>query len=473
MDGIGTESEVVRLAAAHSAGTRRVTETVEAALARAEAAQAGFNCFAVLDGAGARAAAADMDARLAAGDTPGPLAGVPVAVKDILDCAGLPTRWGSLLFADAAPAASDIAAVARLRAAGAIILGKTTTTEFAHSPLGSSPLNGLTLNPFAPDLTCGGSSSGAGTSVALGVTPVTLATDAGCSSRLPAAATGTYGFKPTLGLVPHERVPDAFGSFIHLGLIARSVADIAATLPIVAGPSPADPWSLRAPPLAPAAGELAGARVLLWMRAGNSRVSREVEAATRAAARTLERLGAEVVEEDYALAAPDPIWSTLQQTNWALRFASTSAGDFARLSPALRAGIEVARSFSALDLMRAQAARAQLFRGVQAKFAQYDFILTPCLSAPLVAADFDLSTPLVIDGEAVGPLRAEWTSALSLFDLSGHPALAVPVGLAENGGPLAVQLVGKWNGDMALLAAAAGLASEMPAPVCPGAASLF
>lgn len=471
MDAIAQGSEVARLAAAHAAGTRRVSETVDAALDRAEAAQAGYNCFAALDGVGASAAAADMDARIAAGETPGPLAGVPIAVKDILDCAGLPTRWGSQLFADAVPAASDIAAVARLRAAGAIVIGKTTTTEFAHSPLGSSPLTGLTLNPFAAGITCGGSSSGAGTSVALGVTPVTLATDAGCSSRLPAAATGTYGFKPTLGLVPHERVPDAFGSFIHLGLIGRSVADIAATLPVVAGPSPADPWSLRAPPLCATGGGLEGARVLLWMRAGNGRVAREVEAATRAAVRVLERLGAEVVEEDYALAAPDPIWSTLQQTNWALRFASTSAEDFARLSPALRAGIEAARSFTALDLMRAQVARAQLFRGVQAKFAQYDFILTPCLSAPLVAADFDLSAPLVIDGEAVGPLRAEWTSALSLFDLSGHPALALPVGLAENGGPLGVQLVGKWNHDMALLSAAAQFAAEMPAPECPAVES--
>lgn len=467
MDAIAQGSEVARLAAAHAAGTRRVSETVDAALARAAAAQAGYNCFAALDGVGASAAAADMDARIAAGETPGPLAGVPIAVKDILDCAGLPTRWGSQLFADAVPAASDIAAVARLRAAGAIVIGKTTTTEFAHSPLGSSPLTGLTLNPFAAGLTCGGSSSGAGTSVALGVTPVTLATDAGCSSRLPAAATSTYGFKPTLGLVPHERVPDAFGSFIHLGLIGRNVADIAATLPVVAGPSPADPWSLRAPPLAATGGGLEGARVLLWMRAGNARVAREVEAATRAAVRVLERLGAEVVEEDYALAAPDPIWSTLQQTNWALRFASTAAEDFARLSPALRAGIEAARGLTALDLMRAQVARAQLFRGVQAKFAQYDFILTPCLSAPLVAADFDLSVPLVIDGEAVGPLRAEWTSPLSLFDLSGHPALALPVGLAENGGPLGVQLVGRWNHDMALLSAAAQFAAEMPAPECP------
>lgn len=462
------ESEVVRLAKSHAAGTRRVAETVEAALARARAAQEGFNCFASLDEAAARAAAADLDGRVAAGQTPGPLAGVPVTVKDILDCAGLPTRWGSLLFAEAGPAAADIAAVARLRAAGAIILGKTTTTEFAHSPLGSSPLTGLTLNPFAPGLTCGGSSSGAGTSVALGVTPVALATDAGCSSRLPAAATGTCGFKPTLGLVPHERVPDAFGSFIHLGLIARSVADIATTLPVIAGPSPADPWSLRAPPAGGDEAGLEGARVLLWMRAGNARVAHEVDAATRAAARALQRLGAVVVEEEYALAPPDPIWSTLQQTNWALRFAATPAADMARLSPALRAGIKVAQGYSGLDLMRAQVARAQLFRAVQAKFAQFDFILTPCLSAPLVAADFDLAGPLKIDGEAVGPLRAEWTSALSLFDLSGHPALALPVGLAENGGPLAVQLVGKWNGDMALLAAAASLAAEMPAPSCAG-----
>ncbi|MEP9352545.1 amidase family protein [Xanthobacter sp. KR7-65] len=463
------EGSIRRLAAAHAAGRVRVRDTVAEALTRAHAAQAASNCFAAIDDAGAMAAAARIDGEIAAGAAPGPLAGVPVTVKDILDVAGLPTRWGSPLFSDAAPAAADIAAVARLRAAGAIVIGKTTTTEFAHSPLGGSPLTGLTLNPFAPHLTCGGSSSGAGVSAALGVTPVTLATDAGCSSRLPAAATGTYGFKPTLGLVPHERVPDAFGSFIHLGLIARSVADIAATLEVVAGPEAGDPWSQRAIP-APAEGApLAGRRVLLWMRTRNTCVAPEVEAATREAARVLESLGATVREADYALAPPDPIWSTLQQTNWAMRFAAAPEAEVARLSPALKEGIAAARGWSALDLQRAQVARTRLFRGVQAEMAQVDFILTPCVSAPLVAADFDLAGPLTIDGEAVGPLRAEWTSALSLFDLTGHPAIAVPVGLAANGGPLAVQLVAAWNSDAALLAAAAAFAAVVPAPACPGA----
>jgi len=461
---------VARLAADHAAGTRTAVATVAEALRRAHAVQPALNPFAMIDEAGAVAAAEALDACIAAGERIGPLAGVPVSVKDILDSAGLPTCWGSPLFADAPPAQADITAVARLKAAGAVVVGKTTTTEFAHAPLGFSPLTGMTRNPFNPALTCGGSSSGAGVSVAMGVTPVTLATDAGCSSRLPAAATGVYGFKPTLGLVPHERVPDGFGSFIHLGLLARHVADIAATLPVVAGPVAADPWSLKAPPApAPEGSPLAGRRVVMWMRTGNRKVAAEVEAATRRAASVLEALGATVTEEAYGFAHPDPIWTTLQQTNWALRFAATPDAELARLSPTLQAGIATARAYSALDLQRAQVARTLLFRQVQAVTERADFILTPCVSAPLVAADFDLTGPLVVDGEEVGLLRAEWTAALSLFDLTGHPAMALPAGMADNGGPLAVQLVAGWGADVHLLAAASALEAALPPPACPGA----
>lgn len=458
---------VLPLAAAHARGARSIAETVGRALARAQRAQEAWNAFAFIDAAGAMAQARALDARRANGEALPPLAGVPVSVKDLLDVEGQPTRWGSPLFADAAPAAADIAAVARLRAAGAVFIGKTTTTEFAHSPLGFSPLTGLTLNPFAPGLTCGGSSSGAGASIAAGVTPVTLATDAGCSTRLPAACTGTFGLKPTLGLIPHERVPDGFGNFIHLGLLARRVADIAAVLPVVAGPAPGDPTSLRAaaPPAPPEAAPLAGKRVLLWLRTGNARVSGEVTDATRRAARVLERLGAEVREEDYALAHPDPIWKVLQQTNWAMRFAAACAEDVARLSPSLRAGIAEARAYGALDLQRAQLARTRLFRGVQLLLAaDFDFILTPCVSTAPVEADFDPAGTLVVDGAAAGPLRAEWTAALSLFDLTGHPAMALPAGLARNGAPLGVQLVGRWHGEQALLAAAAAFEAELPPP---------
>lgn len=472
---MGSSSSVARLAAAHQSGARSVAATVGAALARAHEAQERWNAFAAIDDAGAPAAAAELDRRIAAGEAVGPLAGVPVSVKDILDSAGLPTRWGSPLFAAAPPAKTDIAVVGRLKAAGAVVIGKTTTTEFAHAPLGYSPLTGLSLNPFAPHLTCGGSSSGAGSSVALGVTPVTLATDAGCSTRLPAACAGVYGLKPTLSLVPHERVPDGFGSFIHLGLLAPRVADIAATLKVVAGPVSPDPWSLRgAPALDPPEGApLAGKRVLLWLRTGNRLVSGEVAAATRRAALVLERLGATVVEEAYPFAHPDPIWQTLQQSNWALRFAASPPEDLARLSPTLVAGIAEARGYSALDLQRAQVARTQLFRNVQSVLAGgVDFILTPCVSTAPVAADFDLTRPLVVDGEEAGPLRAEWTAYLSLFDLTGHPAIALPVGLSEAGAPLGVQLVGSWNGDAALLAAAAAFEAELPPPVHPDASPL-
>ncbi|MEP9375222.1 amidase [Aquabacter sp. CN5-332] len=452
---------VAQRAAAHRSGARKVTDTIGQTLERAQAVQRAFNAFASLD----------ADAHIAAGAESGPLAGVAISVKDILDVAGLPTRWGSPLFAEAALAKTDMAAVARLKAAGAVVIGKTTTTEFAHSPLGSSPLTGMTLNPWNPALTCGGSSAGAGTSIAVGATRVALATDAGCSTRLPAACTGVYGLKPTLSLIPHERVPDGFGSFIHLGLLGRSVADIAAVLPVVAGPQPNDPWSLRPPAATPVAADapLAGKTVLLWMRTGNRMVSREVEAATRRASAILEELGADVREADYGFAHPDPIWKTLQQTNWALRFASSSETELARLSPTLLAGIEEAKGYSGLDLQRAQVARTQLFRAVQGVFAGVDFILTPCTSAAPVAADFDLSGPLMVDGAEAGDLRSEWTAALSLFDLTGHPAIALPVGLGDNGGPVAVQLVAPWHGDMALLGAAAAFEARVPPPVWAGA----
>lgn len=456
------------LAAEHRAGRRDLAATARQAVDQATRLQGAFNAFVEIDEVGAAARASEL---AGAPHEAGLLAGVPVSVKDILDVAGLPTRWGSLLFAKAQPAKADIAAVARLRAAGAVIVGKTTTTEFAHSPLATSPLTGLTRNPWAPTLTCGGSSAGAGVAVATGVTPVALATDAGCSTRLPAACTGTFGLKPTLGRIPHDRVPDGFGTFIHLGILTRNVGDLALALDVVTGPNALDPISLRATPTvvsarSASAHALSGKKILLWMTAGNRRVSDEVRLVTQRAADTLRDLGAEIVRAEYDLAHPDPIWRVLQQSNWASRFASASVEDRARLSPTLNAGIDEALAYSALDLSRAQGRRTDLFRAVQRLFGtESDFILTPCVSTAPVAAEFDLAQPLVIDGEEVGDLRSEWTPYLSLFDLTGHPALAMPAGLAANGGPLGVQLVGRWDGEADLLAAAALFEQRMPPAV--------
>lgn len=388
------------LAAAHRDGTRDPAETVRAALARAHETQAGLNAFASI---------AD-EAALPAVGRRGALAGVPVSVKDILDVAGMPTRWGSLLTENAAPARADIVAVARLREAGAVVIGKTTTTEFAHAPLGYSPLTGLTRNPAAPSLTCGGSSAGAGASVAAGVTPIALATDAGCSTRLPAACCGIYGLKPTLGSIPHERVPDGFGNFVHLGLLARNPEDLALMFSVVAGPHPADPHSLFRPPVAEVPAGLQGARVLVWLRTGNALVSEEMVQATRTIIRALVGLGAEVEEEDFPHFNPNPAWITLQQVNWAARFATAPEADRALLSDSFNSGIDVGAACDALTLNRAITQRTQLFRAVQGVFEEFDFIVTPCTSAPPVAAGHELSAPLIVDGHEAGDLRTEWDS---------------------------------------------------------------
>ncbi len=451
--------EAAALADDHRARRRDPRETVRDTLARVDRLQPELNAFATIDHAGATSNAAAMAREIEQGRNPGALAGVPVSVKDILDVADLPTRWGSPLMADAKPAKSDVAAVARLRAAGAIIIGKTTTTEFAHSPLGTSPLTGVTRNPWAPERTCGGSSAGAGVAVAAGLTPIALATDAGCSTRLPAACTGIYGLKPTLGRIPHDRVPEAFGNFIHLGLMAAHVGDLALALDAVAGPHRSDPHSLLHPkPSARpclAAPVLEGARVVLWTTVGNSRVAEEVLSATRTAASVLAALGARVAEKPYPFVNPDPVWRTLQQSNWAARFAAATPDDRAKLSATLLAGIDAGLSYRGLDLQRALIKRTELFRGIQAIFSERaEFILTPCASAPPVHAEHELTAPLIVDGVEVGDLRSEWTPYLSLFDLSGHPAIAMPAGLAGCGAPLGVQLVAPWGCEAQLLAAA-------------------
>ena len=463
-----TSPSAESLATEHRSGRRDIRATVKAALARAHALQQPYNAFATLADDLALARAEELAREVGAGRDPGPLAGVPVSVKDILDVAGMPTRWGSPLMADAPPAKADIAAVARLRAAGAVVIGKTTTTEFAHSPLGTSPLTGVTRNPWAPALTCGGSSAGAGVSVATGVTPLALATDAGCSTRLPAACTGIYGLKATLGAAPHDRVPEAFANFIHLGLLARNVRDLALGLDVIAAPHASDPHSLMRPlPNARARLDqpaLKGARVLLWLTTGNARVAAEIVAATRAVAATLTSLGATVSEEACPLDNPDPVWRVLQQSNWAARFASLKPEERGKLSPTLLAGIDAGLAYRGLELQRALIKRSEMFRAVQGVFGKgFDFILTPCVSAPPVAAEYDLAQPLVIDGVEAGDLRSEWTPYLSLFDLTGHPAIAMPAGLAENRAPLGVQLVAPWAKEAALLAAGQAYERAVPA----------
>ena len=445
----------------------RVEQAISDTLERCEHSQKSLNAFVRIDREGALAAAREIDAK---NSSAGCLAGIPISVKDILNVGGLPTNWGSRLMQDAAPTAADTIAVARLRKAGAIVVGKSTTTEFAHSMMGSSPLTGLTVNPWNAGITCGGSSCGGGVSVAAGLVRIALTTDAGASTRLPAACTGVLGLKPTLGRIPHDLVPEGFANFIHLGAITRNVADMALALEAMAGPASSDPHSLGLPPVDTShingqAGNLAGKRIGLIMQVGNMRISRATTHQMRSIAKALEGHGASITDVEWTLENPEPTWRILQQSNWAARLGKTIGEVESKIEPSLAEGVRIGLSYSGQDLQGALNRRTAIFRHVQKLFADFDFLLTPVMSrAPLEAMHKPLD-PISIDGEIVGDMRREWTPYLNLFDLSGHPAISVPAGLSDDGIPLAFQLVAPWYEEARLLAAVAFYEQQHPWPL--------
>jgi aspartyl-tRNA(Asn)/glutamyl-tRNA(Gln) amidotransferase subunit A len=447
------------LAARIRDGVLSSESAVRRVLERIERVQPSLNPFVTVCADAALEAARRADAARAAGERLGPLHGVPVSVKDILNTAGVRTTWGSRLMADNVPDA-DAVAVARLKAAGAILIGKTTTSEFAWKVLTDSPLTGITRNPWNPALTPGGSSGGAAVAVAAGLGPLALATDAGASTRLPAACCGVVGLKPTLGLVPHSQVPDGFNNFIHLGVMARDVADAALMLDAIAGPDASDPHSLRAPaPRAVAALAtplpLAGVRIVWRPLCGNAALDRDVRRLCEDVLASLASAGAVIREDGSAMENAESSWRVLQQSNWAGRFGAQLDKVADRLDPPFVDAIRVALAYSGQDLLKATYKRTQFFRLVQSWFREADFVVTPTMSRPPLAADHAVLAPIDINGEPAGDMRASWTPYLNLFDLTGHPAASVPCGMTPDALPAGLQIVGPWYGDADVLRLAA------------------
>jgi aspartyl-tRNA(Asn)/glutamyl-tRNA(Gln) amidotransferase subunit A len=223
-------------------------ELTAAVLARIEALQPRLNAFITVAADSAMAEARAAEQAVIDGKPLGPLHGVPFSVKDLCNTAGVRTTFGSFGYEDNVPEA-DIVAVARLRAAGGIMVGKTTTPEFGHKPLTEAPLFGRTVNPWNTERTCGGSSGGAGAAVAAGMAPLAVGTDGGGSIRIPAACCGLVGVKQTLGVVPHDQTPDVFGLLAYVGPMARTVADAALMLEVMARirwAAPCRGWPRRA-----------------------------------------------------------------------------------------------------------------------------------------------------------------------------------------------------------------------------------
>jgi aspartyl-tRNA(Asn)/glutamyl-tRNA(Gln) amidotransferase subunit A len=438
-------TELARLIAAKKISALEVTDAV---IARAEHVEPSLNMFAKPMFASAREEAKTADASVARGDPLGKLHGVPITIKDNVAIAGLPMANGSVAFADFVPAA-DAAVVARIRAAGAIIIGKTNLPEFAHKVLTDSPAFGVTRNPWHLDRTPGGSSGGASAALAAGVAPLSVGTDGGGSIRCPASCTGVVGLKATLGRIPFEAMPDGFANFAFVGPMARTVDDVALLLSVMAGPVAADPFSIAggavAMPAPRAAESVAKNLRVGWIENfGRYRTDPAVADLTRAAVSSLVAEGAQI--EDLRDPCFDDVFEyyvVLATTAHAARFGHLPEKFGDRLTASIRASIARGARYSAVQWQRAHDARTKLFRDVQRLFQRFDVIATPTMIAP--------PKPLDAEGSIATAEYAEWAAPLYPFNLSGHPAISVPAGFTGDGLPVGLQLIGPWFGEQLLL----------------------
>ncbi len=433
-------------------------ELVDALLARIARAQPLLNCFVTVQEDQARRDAIQAERAVTQGAPLGPLHGVPVHIKDLLDVAGLPTRHGSGIHAEAPPAARDDVLVARLRAAGAIIIGKTTTPEFGVKGLTDGPAFGITRNPWNLDRTPGGSSGGAAAAVAAGLGPLGLGTDGAGSIRGPAACCGLVGLKPTLGAVPADTARDTFGNNTYAGPLARTVTDAALMHAVLAGPSDQDPWSLggtgAARPLSPAllGEDLSSLRIGYVPRCANPRVAADVASNTRAVLDVWAAMGAVVEETGAAIDWAEYEGRVLYQANFAVFCAPFLPRWRDAMDPVTLAFMERGAQFTLADFRNAQFARTRLFRAVQALFERYDVLVMPTMSRTALPVGFDAAHDEVeVDGVACGITRQGWTSPQYPFNLTGHPAVSLPSGFGDDGLPTGVQVVGRWGAEADIL----------------------
>jgi aspartyl-tRNA(Asn)/glutamyl-tRNA(Gln) amidotransferase subunit A len=392
------------------------------------------------------------------GETLGPLHGVPVSIKDLIDVKGVPTRHGSAIFEDNAPAASDDVLVQRLRAAGAIVIGKSTTPEFGVKGLTDGPSFGITRNPWDLERTPGGSSGGGAAAVAAGLGPIALGTDGAGSIRGPASCSGLVGLKPTLGAAPANTTRDAFGNNVYAGPLARTVTDAAMVHSVLVGPSDKDPWSLATNggqrPLSPklAGEDLSGVRIAYFEVTANPRIAQDVRANTRAALAAWQDMGALIDEAPQKIDWIEYEGRLLYQANFAVFCAQYLPKWQNRMDPVTLAFMERGATFTLADFRNAQFARTNLFRAIQGLFECYDFIVTPTNSRTALDVTHDAANDeVVVDGVKCGITRQGWTSYQYPLNLTGHPALAVPSGFGTDGLPTSIQIVGKWGAETDVL----------------------
>jgi aspartyl-tRNA(Asn)/glutamyl-tRNA(Gln) amidotransferase subunit A len=433
---------LVELARAIAARQVSPVEVARTFLARIDQLDGRFHCYLEVLGEAALAAARTAEQAVMAGKPLGLLHGVPVAVKDLFAVQGTPTTAGSRFLTE--PATQDCTVVARLRAAGAILLGKLNLHEFAYGPEGINGHHGTPWNPWDAQTQRmpGGSSSGSGVAVAVGMTPMGLGSDTGGSIRIPAACCGTVGLKPTYGRVSRAGVLPLSWSLDHVGPLTRRVADAAVVLAAIAGHDPADPACSRLPVpdyVAALRGPVHGLRIGLCQDLVHQ-ADAEVQAALETAVRVFQELGCTVQEVKlplarYSLAASNAITGP-EAMAYHRRFLRRHAGDYA---PDVRRRIFVGGFVRGADYVQGQRARQLIRQEVDDTLQRVDSLLVPTLpipAPPVTATEVQL-------GERTETVRVALTMFTRPFNLSGHPVVCVPCGFSHTGLPLSLQLVGR------------------------------
>ncbi|MFO1198414.1 MAG: amidase [Burkholderiaceae bacterium] len=445
-------------------GRREVSpvELVDACIARIEALDPAVNAIAATDFERARASARDAERKVLAGEPLGPLHGLPLGVKDLQDTAGLLTTSGNVGRRDRVPDA-DCGLVARLRAAGAIVLAKTNVPDMGAGANTRNPVWGATGNPFDPRLNAGGSSGGSAAALATDMLPIATGSDTGGSLRIPAALCGVVGLRPSPGLVAHDARPLGWSAISVLGPMARDVEDTALLMSSMVGLDTRDPLSydanaadFRALP----ACDLSTLRVATTEDFGVCAVDPDVRRVFRARVAAIAPLFASCEPLAEAFPDADRAFDIARAESFVAGFADTYRDAPHTLGPNVRANVEMAASITLADRAWAHLEQTRIARRFRNAFERFDLVLSPV--TPVTPFPWTELYAGVVEGRAMANYY-QWLALTYVVTLATNPALSLPSGLDERGMPFGLQVIGRLRGDAALLSAALALEQALAA----------
>ncbi|MGH7120974.1 MAG: amidase [Acetobacteraceae bacterium] len=462
--------DLTALEARRLIGERRLSagELLESCIQRIEWLNPAINAIVATDYARARQRAAAIDAAAAKGEMLGPIAGLPVGIKDLEDTAGLRTTYGSPIFADHVPL-QDARLVRAIRNAGGIVIGKTNVPEFGAGANTRNAVYGATGNPFDPQKSVAGSSGGSAAALATGMVPLASGSDTGGSLRNPAAFCGIVGFRPTPGLVPSEKRLLGWSGLPVAGPMARTVADLALLLSVIVGDDAADPLATTIrgrtvrterdffplPPL-----DLSSLRVALTADFGFAPTERVIGAAFAEKTGLFRHVFARADDATPDCSGADETFAVLRAVGYLAGHLEKVETRRAEVGPNVIANVEEGLGYTAADVARAAVQQTALYRRWQRFFEEYDLILSPAITVS--PRSWRELYPTEIDDKKTKSYF-HWLALAYVVTLAGHPAISLPMGCDRAGMPFGLQMVGPRGGDAVLLAAASALEAMLAA----------